>query len=257
MPLGMVTPMLRKSFLRLRRAALKLLVPESVWPRSVQVGTVEVAVRGAPYSFGIKRLLSRDPDSYERAERTFLSHLKPTDHVIEYGSSIGILTALICEQVPQGKVISVEASSSLIEYSRTWLSRYPQLTQVHAAAFPINDRIELNFSFDDADGSLGGMVSYDKSGSNASGTSTFFVSDARKVEGFQPTVLVVDIEGSEDIILTEPMNLPDTIDRFIIELHSFIYGRETEQSIIARIEQQGFTLVDRVESVHFFTREKA
>lgn len=255
MPFGLVTPMLRKSFLKLRRAVLKFLVPESVWPRSVLVGTVEVALRGTPYSFGIKRLLSKDPDSYERAERTFLTHLRPDDHVIEYGSSIGILTALICEQVPQGKVISVEASSSLIDYSRTWLSRYPQLTQIHAAAFPINERIELNFSFDDADGSLGGMVSYEKSVPTASSLNTFFISDAGEIDGFQPTVLIVDIEGSEDIILSEPMNLPPSIDRIMIELHSFIYGREIEQKIIARIQEQGFELDSRVESVHYFTKK--
>ncbi|GHA08406.1 hypothetical protein GCM10008090_17830 [Arenicella chitinivorans] len=246
--------MLRKSFLRLRRAALKLLVPEWVWPRHVQIGPVEVALRGTPYSFGIKRLLSKDPDSYERAERTLLAHLRSDDHVIEYGSSIGVLTALICERVQNGKVISVEASATLIEYSRTWLSRYSQLTQVHAAAFPVNDRIDLSFSFDDADGSLGGMVNYDKSKPMAGGLNTFFVSDAKDVDGFRPTVLIVDIEGSEDIILSEPMNLPVSIDRIIIELHSFIYGRETEKQIVERIQQQGFQLEKRVESVHYFTR---
>lgn len=255
MPLGMVTLMLRKSFLRLRRAVLKFIIPERVWPRSVHVGSVEVVLRGAPYSFGIKRLLSKDPDSYERAERTFLTQLKSNDHVIEYGSSIGVLTALICEQVPDGKVVSVEASAALINYSRTWLSRYSQLTQVHAAAFPINDRIDLSFSFDDADGSLGGMVDYDKSTPSENDLSTFFISDASRIDGFCPTVLIVDIEGSEDIILSEPMNLPQSIDRIIIELHSFIYGRETEERIIDRIQEQGFALTNRVESVHYFTRK--
>jgi FkbM family methyltransferase len=248
---------MRSAFLKLRRALLKLLVPEFVWPKQVSVGDVNIKLRGAPYSFGIKRLLSKDPDSYEKAERTFLSQLKPDDHVVEYGSSIGILTALICEQVPQGKVIGVEASKSLVEYSQTWLSQYPHLMLVNAAAFPIYDRIDLSLSFDDADGSLGGMVDYNKSGSPVDQMDTFFISDVKQYAGFEPSVLIIDIEGSEDIVLTEAMNLPDSIDRIIIELHSYIYGREVEEKIIARIEQQGFVMKKRIESVYLFSKEQA
>ena len=72
---------------------------------------------------------------------------------------------------------------------------------------------------------------------------------------FKPTVMVIDIEGSEDIILSQDMNLPDTIDRIIFELHSFIYGKATEKKIIARVQEQGFELVKRDESVYLFARK--
>ncbi|MFT4634940.1 MAG: SAM-dependent methyltransferase [Arenicella sp.] len=247
---------MRNRFLRIRRSLLKTLVPEFIWPREVDIDGVIVKLRGAPYSFSIKRLLSKDSDAYERAERGFLDNLKKGDHVLEFGSSIGILTALICERVPEGKVVSVEASSSLVDYSSSWLSRYEYLTLVKAAAFPLYDRLDLSLSFDDSSGSLGGIVDYNKADSSASKLSSFFISDCEAMADFRPTVMVIDIEGSEDIILSQDMNLPDTIDRIIFELHSFIYGKETEKKIIARVQEQGFELVKRAESVYLFARKR-
>lgn len=247
---------MRSTFLKLRRSLLKVVIPEFVWPRSINIDGVVIKLRGAPYSFSVKRLLASDPDSYERAERGFLDILKKNDNVLEFGSSIGVLTALICERVPQGKVVSVEASSSLIDYSSTWLSRYEQLTLVNAAAFPVNDRVEMNLSFDDSSGSLGGIVGYNKASSSLSPLSSFFISDSEAILGFIPTIMVIDIEGSEDIILRENMNLPESIDRILIELHSFIYGVKVEQKIVDKILEQGFQLTKRVESVHLFSRRK-
>ena len=246
--------MLRDLFLRVRRYALKMLVPEFIWPRFVDVGGVSIRLRGAPYTFAIKRLLAKDPDSYERAERGLLHMLKPDDHVLELGSSIGVLTALICERVVDGRVVSVEASKLLIDYSGSWLKRYEQLSLINAAAFPIYDSIDLNLSFNDSSGSLGGIVDYSGTDSSESKLDSFFIKNAEEIEGFSPNVLVIDIEGSEDIILQEKMNLPGSIDRILIELHSFIYGEDVEKNIVDTILQEGFTLTQRVESVHMFSR---
>lgn len=246
---------MRNLVLRLRRFLLKALVPEFVWPRHVSIDGVTVKLRGAPYSFAIKRLLAKNSDSYERAERRFLDQLREDDHVLEYGSSIGILTALICERVPRGKVISVEVSRELVEYSRSWLAaRYEQLTLVNAAAFPVYQGIPLTLSFNDSSGSLGGIVNYQKSDSQDVELDSFFIKDAESITDFKTSVLIIDIEGSEDIILREEMKLPISIDRIIIELHAFIYGAEVETSIIEKIVEQGFVLQARVESVHFFSR---
>jgi len=229
-------------------------VPEFIWPREVDIDGVKIRLRGTPYSFGIKRLLTNNPDSYEKAERQFLKHLKEDDHVLEFGSSIGILTALICERVSAGKVVSVEVSKPLLDYSRSWLSSYQQLILIHAAAFPIYNKVDLSLSFNDTSGSLGGIVNYLDSETSESKLPSFFIKDSEKVDGFLPTVLMIDIEGSEDIMLRENVNLPESIDRIIIELHAFIYGNEVEAKIVDRILQEGFELVERAESVYFFSR---
>lgn len=246
---------MRSAFLKLRRFFLRVVVPEFIWPEFVDLDGVVIKLRGAPYSFSIKRLLSKNPDSYERAEREFLGVLNEGDHVLEFGSSIGILTALICERVPHGKVVSVEASKVLVDYSSSWLSRYDHLTLVNAAAFPIYERLNLTLSFDDSSGSLGGIVDYNNADSSATKMASFFIRDSEDIKGFIPTVLILDIEGSEDIILREDMCLPNSIDRILIELHSFIYGRAVEEKIVARIVEQGFELSRRSGSVHFFLRK--
>jgi len=246
--------MIRSLLLKIRRYLLKVLVPEFIWPEVIEIDGVKVKLRGAPYSFGIKNLLAKNADSYEKAERSFLNVLKPNDHVLEYGSSIGILTALICERVPDGKVVSVEVSKRLLDYSKSWLSRYKHLTLVNAAAFPIYKRLELKLSFDSTSGSLGGVVDYNEPNSSSAELRSFFIQDAFDVPDFIPTVLVVDIEGSEDIVLKEPMELPVTVDRIILELHSFIYGDEVQNQIIDKVEAEGFQLAERSEAVYLFVR---
>src|SRR4051812_33865047 len=106
---------------RIRRTLLKRLVPEFVWAKSVLIDGAEIRVRNAPYSFGIKRVLS--VGNYEMDERRLLAKIiQPGEVVVEMGGSIGILTAIIAQKVgPSGFVVSVEASVNLSGYSRTWL----------------------------------------------------------------------------------------------------------------------------------------
>src|SRR2546427_137509 len=106
---------------RIRRTLLRFLVPEFVWPKSVSIDGARIAVRNAPYSFGVKRVLQRG--EYELEERKLLQTiLHPGDVVVEMGGSVGILTAIIAGKVgSSGFVISVEASVTLAEYSKTWL----------------------------------------------------------------------------------------------------------------------------------------
>ncbi len=263
--------------MRIRRFLLKKLIPEFVWPRQVEIDGVEFAVANTPYSFSVKRLLSKHSKNYEAAERGFLRELKPTDHVIEYGSSIGILTALICERAYAGRVISVEASKDLLEYSKTWLSRYKNLELVYAAAFPLFDPIATKISFDDSSGSLGGLVDFDFNGNEVNGKevkdneasnsksscasnkkdsplNSFFIANALERGGFIPTVLIMDIEGTERCLLDHPANFPSSLDRLIIELHPYLYGDAVTQSLITEICAQGFTLKERRHDVYFFER---
>jgi len=104
---------------RMRRTLLRVLVPEFVWPKSVLIDGARIAIRNAPYSFGVKRVLKRG--EYELEERGLLSNiLQPGDVVVEMGGSIGILTAIIAARVgSSGFVTSVEASAKLTTYSRT------------------------------------------------------------------------------------------------------------------------------------------
>jgi len=246
---------IKDTLLQIRRFLLKWLIPEFVWPKFVNIGGAELALRGAPYSFGIKLLLSRNPDDYEKAERYFLSQISESDHVLEYGGSIGVLTALICEKAYKGRVVSVEASKRLLEYSKTWLSRYQNLHLIEAVAFPVYRPFPVSYDFDDNRGSLGGQVDYEICANEESNKSVFFIRDCEQLDGFYPTVLVCDVEGTERILLEKEMELPNSISKIFIELHPCIYGEQVADQIMKKIVQQGFELKESKEAVYFFRKQ--
>ena len=129
---------MKYKLLIMRRLFLKYFVPEWIWPEHVILDKTLIKVRNTPYSFGVKWLLSRRSDHYELPERSFISNLSKGDHVLEFGGSIGVVTALIGDQIgSSGRIVSVEASRKLAEYSRSWIEKSKNSQIVCAYAFPI------------------------------------------------------------------------------------------------------------------------
>jgi hypothetical protein len=65
---------------------------------------------------------------------------------------------------------------------------------------------------------------------------------------------VVDIEGSETILLEQPADFPAGIRAVLIELHPGIYGEEKKQLIIGSIIREGFALTNEEDNVFLFQR---
>ncbi len=241
--------------MQIRRTILKYVVPEFVWPKDVDIDGVKFCIRGTPYSFGIKYFLSKSPDAYERPERYFLQYIKQGDHVIELGSSIGIISRLIREKIgEEGRLIVVEASQKLTSFSKTWLEEFSNITVLTKFAFPSHRRTPIRFRFDDSRGSLGGTILFDDSYDLIHKEESFFIEDAENDFDFYPRVLVCDIEGSEIILLEEDASVPDYIELIIIELHPSIYLLDNTVKIIERIKSFGFLLHSSIHSVYFFQR---
>jgi len=241
----------------LRRFILKHLIPELLWPKYVVIDGTHIKIRNTPYSFGIKWLLSKNHERYELAERSFIAELSEGDHVLEFGGSIGIVTALIANKIGKnGKIVSVEASDSIVQYSKNWLEEFGNVTVLPAFAFPITSRIPMNTSFDGGGGSLGGIVSFehDKTNATIQNKQHFFIEDAGDIAEFFPNVLFVDIEGSEQVMLEHKPNFPETIKKIVIELHPGLFGQEINQKIIDVILDEGFELEKTLETVHQFVR---
>lgn len=250
---------------RLRRTLLRTLVPEFVWPRTVLVDGVEIRVRNAPYSFGVKRVLKRG--EYELDERKLLtSILRPGDVVVELGGSIGILTAIIASKVGgSGFVISVEASAKLTEYSKTWLEAGNNVKVLTGFGFPVwqmNLPIEIQ-KFEEKWGSMSGRVTFSTSGVATRDdrvTSSHPVFDMRTLSAFAkrpPVTLVADIEGSESILCSQKPDFPPSLRTLLIELHPEMYGETSKREIIRRIEEDGFEKVTEQGTVFLFVRPSA
>lgn len=252
----------RRSFYRARRGALKALVPERTWPEEVFVDGVPIAVRGAPYSFGAKRLLVSG--NYELPERRLVAlALRSGDRVVEMGSSLGVLTAVMARRVgDSGRVVAVEADAALAEYSRGWLSVGGIVDVVAGFGFPVNtlpSRLRVT-GFDNSGGSLGGTVAFTLlEGDEAVDRSDCW--DIQRISStfrLDPQVLVVDIEGSERVLLEAAPEWPGSLRDVILELHpgAFVSGIADRDAIIEVIAKQGFELQDRVADTWWFRHAK-
>ncbi len=244
-------------FYRLRRKILKKVVPEFVWPRSISIDKTEIPVRGMPYSFGIKRTLSKG--KYEDSERALIKEIiQKGDQVIELGGSIGIMSAIMSEMVgKEGLIISVEASEKLAKSASIWLESKGNVKVMHGIGFPVWETPVkfLDFQFLDEGNSLGGQVVF-KAGKNGD-SKVFQTYDLKQLitnYNIVPKHLIIDIEGTEIVFLEDGIAIPVDIKNIVIEMHPNLYGQDTEDLIIKKLRLLGFSVVKELRHVFLLTR---
>lgn len=249
-----------KSYWKIRRRLLRWIIPEWVWPEYVELDGVQIRIRHAPYSFATKRILVKG--EYETSERDLLKgKIIPGDNIIEMGGSIGILTAILSHMTGKsGKVISVEASPQIGNYSRSWLREKGNVEVITGFGFPVyalEKTMRIN-GLDESAGSLGGIVSYSID-DHQSGNLDQNVYDIRKIItlfNIQPTVLVIDVEGSEKTIIENDPSLPESVRLILMELHPHLYGMDSMEKIVHTLIQSGFELKEKQAHVYLFERNQ-
>lgn len=232
---------------RIRHNLLKLLIPNFVWKKFTYIDGIKILVRDMPYSVGLKYLLSRKPDNYEKPERLLVNKiLKPGDKVLEMGGSIGLLTRIMANIVGvQGRVISIEASNTITSFSKKYIEgEFENTTVVCAIGIPLFRRINIWGTFQNNFGFLGGRVSYAENNVKLKNEyqESFFIEDCEKIFSIKPNILVIDIEGSEEILLKQKPDLPDYIEYMIIELHTQYYSFPIYFKLIDLFLKSGFSL---------------
>jgi len=235
------------------------LIPEFVWPKKVIIGGASIKVRNTPYSFGTKLSLLRG--KYELNEIKLLQDvLMPDDNVIEMGGSIGVLTRVISTKLTEGKIISIEASEKLTAYSKELLEKSINTTVINGFGFPVW-KLDFNLkviSFDECGGALGGKLQYErlvkKGNSFSTGDRIFDLERIVSEYQIEPSALVIDIEGSEKIILDVSPGFSKSIRVILIELHPNLYGIGKAKLIVSKIEDEGFVLKTELNNVYLFNR---
>ena len=176
------------------------------------------------------------------------------------GGSIGVLTALLQNMVGEkGFVVSIEASSNLSDYTKSWLEN-DNTKIIHGYAFPVNKLEQLiNVSnFDESGPSLGGTVKYEiRQQKYDTDDNSNIIYDINKVCcQFQivPSVLMIDIEASERILLLQKPNFPRSVRSIIIELHPNLYPISDQDLIIQSIIDDGFIIKRQVSTSYLFSR---
>ncbi len=249
-----------KTFLlKLRRAILAKFIPEIFWPVSVNIAGAIIPIRNEPFSFGTKWILKKN--EYEGAEIALVKELlNGGEHVLEMGTSIGVLTRVMSNLIgPSGKIISVECNDTLYKSCLRWKADYPNIVLLKGYGFPVYtvpDNLSIDGYSDDL-GSLGTQIDFSVKPDNVNKNE--FIIDIKTVEGkfnFKPSILVIDVEGSEELMVETAFHLPDYIKHIIIELHGGMYKKqlETQDEIISAIKKDGFELNKMIAGSYHFVR---
>jgi len=223
-----------------RRSVLKKVTPEWIWPKYKLLDGVAFPVRGMRLNFGTKRWIANG--LYEQDERRLVADIiEPGMRVVEMGGSIGILARIIAENVgPTGRIVSIEASTELHKYSATWCPVPAQLEFVSGFAFPVAHAQNIHVNGFQTDGSeLDGRATWNIE-PNPSNSEYWDLNRLERELRIIPELLVVDIEGGEEVLCTLPANIPSQTKHLIMEFHPHIYGEHGISEITKCLEREGF-----------------
>lgn len=212
--------------------------------RLVLISGVRIEVTSA-LPKGVRRALYRG--DYESAERQLVTEfLKPNDRVLEVGSGIGLIAITCANVVTQGKVLSYEANPVLAGQLKRNIELNGADIEVHNRAvsdvagilpFHVHDRF-VSSSLIKRPGSRRIDVQCDA------------LTDV--IVKFEPTAIVMDIEGAETEIL--PTADLSCVRALIVELHPHISTREELSGLVDILGEKGFNVEARMDDVYVFLR---
>jgi FkbM family methyltransferase len=175
---------------------------------------------------------------YEAQEKQMcLDYLTREDSVLELGGAIGYL-ALICQkQIGIRNYFICEANPRTVEILKRNFALNGLVPAVtHVALAPKDGQVDLEIEGDFWDHSI-------VPGRSEHGRKTMTV-PAATLDTLLQTIrcpvnaLLIDIEGAEQFIAFE--QLPENINKIIIELHPKVLGPSTMYNLIARLIHRGF-----------------
>lgn len=189
---------------------------------------------------------------YERAE-TFMARkfIDGQLDVIELGASLGIISCILAKQIPERRLISVEAEPRLAERTRRnlELNKLGNAT-VENLAIDYSGQEEVIFSSDD---SLGGQIAK-SNGTRVKATTLKALVEKWQIDQFD---LVIDIEGAElDIFENDAAILRQGCRRLLIEMDGGeLLGKKIEMDAEFKlIEAVGFKCIYRHANCATFER---
>jgi FkbM family methyltransferase len=215
-----------------------------VWPETANLEGILVPIRNSPFPPGLRRHILRG--GYEVAERTLVQEfVRPGDQVLEIGASSGILSSFLWRQVGEsGRVVSVEGNPTL----RKWFQEQQGLNGftgewVEAVCWPTWEREppgETRLSGLSIDENpLGSSVG---SGSVLAPTAWKTAAQVCSEARLEPTVLIVDVEGTEAIWIESPPQIPASVRVAIVEFHPTLVPPATAGGAAQALIEEGFSI---------------
>jgi FkbM family methyltransferase len=228
-----------------------------IWPAVAELDGVKVALKDSPLSPTMRRRLLKG--YYETAERDLVQQfIRPGDKVLEIGASIGVLTCFLQRQAgANGRVVSIEADARLKRYFDANLALNGVRAQwINALCCPLwiaeVPASIVQTTFQVSDNNLSGRT---RTGVASGDTPSWATAQTICASlQFEPTTLVVDIEGAEVVWVEHAPRLPPSIRSVIVEFHPKITGASGAGQSIQRILDEGFVVAGLRETVVAFQR---
>jgi FkbM family methyltransferase len=221
-------PRLLRAAARLRRRAL------AAYRRQVQPQIISHHGIRLPLTEAVSQEMRATlyTGSYEEREYEVLSSLlDASDHVLELGSGLGFITVLCALRCGSERVTSVEANPHMLSTLRTTFlcnGVSPRLVQGAVSAQGNAQTLFVSQNF------------WSSSTHDRGGKPTLVPGVAFEdlLAQYQPTVLVIDIEGGE-AALTSATIAPG-VRAIVIELHEGVTGAEAAERVRGWIAGHGF-----------------
>jgi FkbM family methyltransferase len=215
-----------------------------LWPEFAVLDGAKVPIRGSFLAPKMRRHLMRG--GYERAERKLLAKLvREGDVVLELGASLGIVTTLLRKKTGAGgAVVAVEANKQLARHFQKQLAvNGVDARLIHALGCPIweGDVPEKVRSqgFSSMPSSLSGRAE----GPGGDDVPWMTLKEVAEKAGLgSPSVLMIDVEGSEDIWCEQPPCFPQSVRTIIVEIHPHIIGETKAGESVQALIREGFRI---------------
>jgi FkbM family methyltransferase len=225
----------------------------------VQLDGVQVPLRTLPLDPRTRRRLMRG--SYEPSERDLVKQfVQSGDQILELGASVGIVSCFLSKQAGKsGRLVCVEADVRLKEpFQRQLGLNGIDADWINALCCPIwRNAVPETIArqtFQCSDKTLSGRAT---TAASASGGPPWLT--AAKIceqTGLAPTVLVVDIEGSEAVWVEHAPRIPATVRAIIAEFHPRLTGSRIAGQATQAILDEGFCVAGMHQTVLAFTRNR-
>jgi len=226
-----------------RRIAYK--IRRKLAPKTIALNGIRLTADLQDVPKGIRKQLYQK--RYEHQEFLLVREaLKPGDRVLEVGAGIGFIGIACARICGADNILSYEpnpAMKPVIEKNYALNGLTPNLRSKVLATAPG----EVEFFFDE--GVLSSSL-IDRRHGGATRVQADAIAEV--IESYDPTVLVMDVEGAE-IDLLRSCDLKN-ITKIIIEMHPHVVGPDKIQSLCDYLADNGFAIRKRISKSYYLAK---
>ena len=176
---------------------------------------------------------------YEGSEaRAARTSVKQGDRVLEFGAGLGYIACICARLCGPENVVTIEASPAMIDVIRGNLDQngYEKATLLQGAVTGEPYGPDL-ISFTQAPAFWASSLTKDGQRGDLVDVPVLRLDDL--LEQYQPTVVIMDIEGAEQTMFDAPW--PAYIRVVLVELHPKVYGADVIKRIVDCMSESGLT----------------